>query len=162
VALRRQRQAFVRLRLAAGRAGYLRIRTDPAREAVPGDAGRGLEGPRPGQLADADPTYSADDETETAELLARVPREVALEWAQRVKPETTAQALQPARVGAFDALFFESSVPSRLGYDLHWRHWVFMHGNHCYFIVSTLPPDKESELLPDVQAMLASFRINTP
>jgi hypothetical protein len=107
-------------------------------------------------------TYSADDETETAELLARVPREVALEWAQRVKPETTAQALQPARVGAFDALFFESSVPSRLGYDLHWRYWVFMHGNHCYFIVSTLPPDKESELLPDVQAMLASFRINTP
>jgi hypothetical protein len=103
-------------------------------------------------------TYSADNPADEAELFQKVRAEVALEWAQRVRRDATADDMKPAKVGDFDALHYTAMVPSQLGGELRWRQWVFMAGNRCYFIVSTITPDLEDEIFPDVEAMLGTFR----
>jgi len=104
-------------------------------------------------------TYSAKDKAAEPELFERVRQAVALDWAQRVKPDAKAADLKPAKVGTFDALFFESMIDARDGGKVRWRHWVFMAGNECYFIVSTIFPDHEDTLFPDVEGMLKTFQI---
>ena len=39
--------------------------------------------------------------------------------------------------------------------------WGLVVENKCYFVVSTIFPEFEDKIFPDVEAMLASFRINT-
>lgn len=107
-------------------------------------------------------TYTARDKAKEPELLERVRTEVALQWAQRVKQDAIAAHLKPAKVGPFDALFFDAMLKARNGAQVHWRHWVFMAGNQCYFIVSTIFPEGEKTLLPDVEGMLKTFRIKAP
>ena len=107
-------------------------------------------------------TYSAKDKATEPELFERVRKAVALEWAQRVKQGAQAGDLKPAKVGPFDSLFFESMIDARTGGKVHWRHWVFMAGNQCYFIVSTIFPDDEKTYYPDVEGMLKTFRIKKP
>ncbi|HLX62952.1 MAG TPA: hypothetical protein VKX17_16895, partial [Planctomycetota bacterium] len=65
-------------------------------------------------------------------------------------------------VGSFDALYFESMVPSQLKKEIRWRQWVFMDGERCYFIVSTIFPDNEAKIFPDVEKMLQSFKAKKP
>jgi hypothetical protein len=105
-------------------------------------------------------SYSADDGAKTKELLQRIPTEIALEWARRVKPQATSAELKKTKVGEFDAILFEASLKSKAGSEVHWRHWVFMADSHCYLFLSTIFPDKEATLLPDVEAMLKSFRLS--
>ncbi|WP_395743872.1 hypothetical protein [Prosthecobacter sp.] len=105
-------------------------------------------------------TYSAKKKEDEAALFEKVRKEVALEWAKRVKPEAKAEDLKPAKVGAYEALHFEAMIPARTGGDVHWRHWVFMVDNACYFIVSTIFPEKEAEYFPDVEKMLGSFTVD--
>lgn len=104
-------------------------------------------------------TYSSDDKTKGKDLLNRVPREVALEWAKRAKDEVDPKELKPAKVGSYDALSFETMMPLRDGSTVRWRHWVFMVENKCYCVISTIFPQYESRVFPDVQGMLASFTI---
>lgn len=103
-------------------------------------------------------TYSASKKANEAALFAKVRQEVALEWAQRVKKDAKAEDLKPVKVGGFDALHFDAMVPSQDDKDIRWRHWVFMVDNACYFIVSTIFPEMEEQLFPDVQTMLGSFK----
>lgn len=102
--------------------------------------------------------YSAKKGEDVDKLMLQVRKEVSLEWAGKVYPKIDEKDLKPDKVGAFDALHFEASVPSRLGKDVHWRQWVFMAGNRCFFIVSTLFPEQEETVWPDVQEMLKSFK----
>ena len=44
--------------------------------------------------------------------------EVALEWAQRVNEKAKQEDLKPANVGTFDALFYESMIPSQLDKEI--------------------------------------------
>lgn len=107
-------------------------------------------------------TYSPNGQDALPDFYTGVRAAVALEWAQLVHEGAKPEDLRPAKVGAFDALYYETMVTSSLDEDLRWRHWVFMVDNACYFVVSTLPPKRESELLPDVESMLASFQITSP
>jgi len=102
--------------------------------------------------------YSAKKGEDEGMLMARVRKEVSLEWAGRVYPKVGEKDLKLAKVGAFEALHFEASVPSRLGKNVHWRQWVFLAGDRCFFIVSTLFPEQEETVWPDVQKMLESFQ----
>lgn len=102
-------------------------------------------------------TYSASAPSGQAELYKRVPGEVALEWAKRVQPKATREDLKPAKVGQYDAIFFESMVKSQMKKPVHWRQWVFMVGNTCYFIVSSILPENDSKIYPDVEQMLKTF-----
>ena len=67
--------------------------------------------------------------------------------------------VKPTKVGPYDALYFETLMTIRDGSTIRWRQWVFMVDNRCYFVVSTILPQLESQILPDVRAMVASFRI---
>jgi hypothetical protein len=104
-------------------------------------------------------TYSADDATKTADLLTRIRREQALEWAQRVKEAANEKELVERKVGPYDALYFEALIPTKLGKDFRWRHWVFMVDNRCFMAVSTIDPELEGKILPDVQAILGTLKV---
>lgn len=104
-------------------------------------------------------TYSSDGTTTEREFQEKIETAVALQWAQRVNADAVQQDLQPAKVGAFDVLFYESMADSQLDQDIKWRQWVFMVDSRCYFIVSTILPEFESEIFPDVEKMLASFQV---
>jgi hypothetical protein len=103
-------------------------------------------------------SYSSDDKAKEKDLLNKVRTEVALEWAQRVAENVDRERLKPAKVGPYEALSFEAMVPSQLNKELRWRQWVFMAENKCYFVVSTILPDLDDKIFPDVQKMLTSFR----
>ena len=104
-------------------------------------------------------TYSADDEESESNLFEKVRAEVALEWAQRVFEDATADNLKPAQVGPYPALHFDKLLTGQNGKQIRWRHWVCMVENKCYFIVSTIIPDLENTIYPDVEKMVASFRV---
>lgn len=101
--------------------------------------------------------YSCDDRAKTPELLMQIPRDVALDGARRVKPDASGSELKAAKVGKYDALLFEATLKAREGGDVNWRHWVFMAGDRCFLVVSTLFPDQEKALLPEVESMIRSI-----
>jgi hypothetical protein len=104
-------------------------------------------------------TYSSENKQKEKELLKRVPAEVALEWARRVHESATEKDIKPGKVGPYNALFFETMVPAKDGHKLHWRQWVFLVDKKCYFVVSTIFPEFEKAIYPDVEKMLKSFQI---
>ena len=106
-------------------------------------------------------TYSSDEKTSQQDFANEIRSAVALQWAQRVNGNAKSEDLQSAKVGAFDALFYESMIPSQSNKEIKWRQWVFMVGNKCYFIVSTIFPEFEDKIFSDVQKMLASFRVKS-
>jgi hypothetical protein len=102
--------------------------------------------------------YSADDQADESKLLEKVPVELALEWVSRIQEQASVEDIKPAKVGDYDALFFEADIPSQLGQQIHWRQWTFMVGNRCYFLVSTILPRLDDKIYPDVEKILATFR----
>ena len=104
--------------------------------------------------------YSTKKRDGQAALMNRVRREMSLDWAHRVKPEAAEADLKPAKVGEFEALHFDAMVPANDGRKVHWRQWVITAGDRCYFIISTLFPDQEERLLPDVEEMLRTFALS--
>ena len=106
-------------------------------------------------------TYSSDDKTPANEFFMQIREQVALDWARRAKPDAKPADLKPAKVGRFEALYYESMVPSQLGKEIKWRQWVFMAGNQCYFVVSTILPELDKDIFPDVQKMLESFTVGS-
>ena len=102
-------------------------------------------------------TYSHNKKEKETELFERVRSEVALEWAQRVHEGAKAKDLKPSHVGSYEAVYFEAMIPSQLGKDIRWRQWVFMVDHRCYFIVSTILPEFDETIYPDVLAMIKSF-----
>ena len=104
-------------------------------------------------------TYSAGEKDPPKDFAGRIRSVVSLEWAQRVSRTAKAEDLKPAKVGESEALYFEAMVPSHFGKDLRWRQWVFLVDNRCFFVVSTIAPDLDQKIFPDVKKMLESFRI---
>jgi hypothetical protein len=107
-------------------------------------------------------TYSSDKNIDPRGFSGQIRTAVALEWAHRVREDAREEDLQAAHVGPYDALYFESLIPSQLGKDVRWRQWVFMVDHQCYFIVSTILPELDDEIFPDVKKMVASFRHEQP
>lgn len=101
-------------------------------------------------------TYSFDGDR--AAGMEKIVKSIALDWASRVKEGTSENDLGQKRIGAYDALTFETTIPSRLGMDLIWRHWVFAAEDRCYFVVSTLDQKHLKQQAADIDAMLDSFK----
>ncbi|WP_298868350.1 hypothetical protein [uncultured Gimesia sp.] len=104
-------------------------------------------------------TYSSSEKIADQKFKDKIRLDMAMDWAQRMNKKATLKDLKPAKVGRFDALYYESMVPSQLNKDIRWRQWVFMDGNQCYFVVSTILPEMEDKIFPDVKKMIASFKI---
>ncbi|MEZ0389313.1 MAG: hypothetical protein ACAI34_19705 [Verrucomicrobium sp.] len=107
-------------------------------------------------------TYSAKDPEKEPELMKKVREEMSMEWSRRIGKEAKADDLVAAKAGPYDALYFEALIPSQLEKEIRWRQWVFTVGNQCFFIVSTILPEMEETLFPDVKQMLGSFKMKTP
>lgn len=105
--------------------------------------------------------FTSINKSNEGELLKQVPDEVSIEWARRVQPKAKKTDLKPSKVGTYDAVSFDSLVRAQGGKDVRWRQWVFMAGNQCFFIVSTIFPEGESKIFPDVEAMLKSFKLRS-
>ena len=107
-------------------------------------------------------TYSSEEKAAKQDFANEIRSAVALEWAQRLNEKVQQEDLKPAKVGAFDALYYESMLPAQPGQrEIRWRQWAFMVDTKCYFVMSTIPLDLEEALVPDVEQMLASFGVKT-
>ncbi|QDV18215.1 hypothetical protein Pan153_28720 [Gimesia panareensis] len=104
-------------------------------------------------------TYSSDKTPTDPKFFEKIRQDVSLEWAQKMNPKATLKDLQIKPVGKFQALYYEAMIPSIFKKDVKWRQWVFMDGNQCYFIVSTILPELEDKIYPDVEQMLKSFKV---
>lgn len=104
-------------------------------------------------------TFSADDAVDEAQVFDSVRRDIALEWAWLVNEKAAAEDMRPAMVGAYEALHYDVSVSSQPDKTTRWRQWVFFVKDRCYSILSVIEPEFEDEVFPDVQAILASFRM---
>jgi len=103
-------------------------------------------------------TFTTDD-ADKAKFLRELPYDVSLDWARKVNQQAKLDDLKTAKVGPFDAVYYEAMIPSQAGKDIRWRQWVFVAGDRCYFVVSTIFPDFEDQIFPDVQAMLKTFEL---
>lgn len=102
--------------------------------------------------------YSADDSARE-KLRAEVCRDVSLHWLRRLGMSDEPDRFQTAKVGAYDALFFDKLISTPDGKQLHWRQWVFMAGDQCYAVISTIFADLDEAIYADVEKMLPTFRI---
>jgi hypothetical protein len=103
-------------------------------------------------------TYSTDRNKPPKDLFQKVMTEVSLKMVRRARPEVREEDLKPAKVGSYDALFFETIVPGANGSEVHWRQWAFMVDDRCYFILNIAVPQFKDVVFPAVDSMLASFR----
>jgi hypothetical protein len=103
-------------------------------------------------------TYSPEKGEVTPEFINKTRLNISLTWAQRVRPETKSKDLITTKVGSYEALYFESMTKSQLGEEIKWRQWVFFVGNEAYFIVSTILPEFEDKIFPDVKKMISTFQ----
>jgi hypothetical protein len=99
--------------------------------------------------------YSADKEEEKPALYARVREAQALKFCplEFVK----VQDMTTAKVDGADALYYETSKVPRPNNT--WRQWMFVKDGSAFGIASSIDKDHEVEILPDVQAMVASFKL---
>ncbi|MHB9140155.1 MAG: hypothetical protein ACYC4Q_12195 [Victivallaceae bacterium] len=102
-------------------------------------------------------TYSFD--SQQPGNMEKVRDEMALQWGRRVQKGVELKDMKHVKVGAYDALFFETVISAANGKKVCWRQWVFTADNACYFVVSTIFPEYEKRIYPDVVAMLKSFQI---
>lgn len=107
-------------------------------------------------------TYSCEDGADEDEFYREICRAVSMKWAQTANRDVEPNDLQATKVGGFDALYYKSMLPSKAGEpEIRWRQWAFMVDSKCYFIMSAIPLEQEAALVPDVEAMVASFRLRS-
>lgn len=107
-------------------------------------------------------TYSPSKKDDEQKFSDKIRTDVSLDWARRVEPKANEKDFEEAKVGQFDALHYEVLLKGQAGQEIRWRQWVFMDGNKCYFIVSTIIPNLEDQIYPDVKQMLETFEIKKP
>jgi hypothetical protein len=98
-----------------------------------------------------------DDAGKQAETQAKAPEKVCIDAYKKVKPIAAARDLTKAKVGPYDAFYCEHSLPIKTGENIRWRQWNFIVGDQLMYVVSTIPKEKESELLPAILEMVKSF-----
>lgn len=106
-------------------------------------------------------TFSTDEVSEAQQkaLMKRVRKEICLKFASSAKKSVQEAELKKAKVGDYNALYFETEVPTKTGYKARWRQWAFTVEDRCFIAVSTIFPTYEEKLWPQVQEMLTSFEL---
>jgi hypothetical protein len=104
-------------------------------------------------------TYSASKEKEGKTLFNKVRDDIALRFARMFKKDVTADAMTKTKVGDYEALYFMIAAP---GTGIVWRQWAIVNSGKAFCIVSAIKPEQEKDILPDVEAMVKSFKIAKP
>lgn len=112
-------------------------------------------------IFDLGPFSSSNQSEDKQEFCKKVKTEVSLFWAKKATQNKTVKAsdFSEDKVGKYSALYYENLIPTRTLYKAKWRQWVFMDKNRCYVILSTIFPNYETRVYPDVQSMLKSFKV---
>ena len=72
------------------------------------------------------------------------------------KPPTLAE-MQAQRIAGAEALYLRTATPRPGGI---WRQWSFVVDGHAFMIVSAMPQEREAALAPEVDRMVASFKLS--
>jgi hypothetical protein len=67
--------------------------------------------------------------------------------------------MSTVKVGGVDALHLTADTPRPGGV---WRQWSFVADGHAFVIVSAMPKDRQDQLLPAVEGMVGSFKLQSP
>jgi len=104
-------------------------------------------------------TYSFDekDPEKRRAVRNRIRYDLAQRFARSFKKDVTESDMTKVEVGGAEALHFETNTPKRP--SARWRQWAFLAGGRGYVIVSIIEKENTKRLLPDVQAMVKSFRL---
>jgi len=98
--------------------------------------------------------YSGLKESESKE----VRDSIALRFAKTVAPSADFDQMKEVTVNGASALYFEVKSPKTP--DTQWRQWAFVKNGQAFIIVSSIELKNEGKLLPEVQAMVDSIRLN--
>jgi hypothetical protein len=97
--------------------------------------------------------YSIDKASGEGKLFADVGDAIALLFAQSFKEDVTPKEMTKVKVGSYEALHFKSDG------SVIWRQWAIVKDGKAFIIVSAIKPEHEAALFPDVEKMLATFKI---
>jgi len=103
-------------------------------------------------------TYSADTPEAANDLYQKVKESFAVTFAKHFKKDVTPADMKAVTVNTYPALHFEINVPS----GIIWRQWVIVEKGQAFVIVSSIKPEHDAQLYPDVKAMISSFKIASP
>jgi hypothetical protein len=98
--------------------------------------------------------FSAEKDQE--ELFLKVREYYALKSVEALK-DVTVKDMTKVKVDGAEALYLETSKVPRPNNT--WRQWAFVRDGYAFVIVSSIDKDNEERLLPDVRAMVNSFKL---
>jgi hypothetical protein len=104
-------------------------------------------------------TYSAGKEDQRQALYGKVRDALALQFAKMFKKDVTTDAMTKLKVGKCEALYFTIAAPQT---GIVWRQWVIVDSGQAFCVVSAIKPEQEKEIVPEVEAMVKSFKIAKP
>jgi hypothetical protein len=103
-------------------------------------------------------TVSADDD-EDREVIKKARAYFAVGQVSNWPDPPTEQEMSTVQVAGVEALYLKIDTPRPGGV---WRQWSFLVDGHAFVIVSAMPKDREAQLLPAVEKMVASFQVHAP
>ncbi|MEZ4490613.1 MAG: hypothetical protein R3F51_23810 [Cyanobacteriota/Melainabacteria group bacterium] len=89
-------------------------------------------------------------------LMEKAVKDVALTFAAKTGKSPAEIKFSRQKVGGKDALFYQCEVQTRTGFKAVWRQWAFYSGDRVYIAISTIFPNFEEKLYPQVKEMLSS------
>ena len=101
-------------------------------------------------------TYSFSDKEK--DNFSKIQEDIALRFASNFKKDVAVKEMSTVRVGKYDSLHFEISVPQT---GIIWRQWILVESGMAFAIVSAIRPEHEKKILPDVEKMLKSFTVKS-
>lgn len=96
----------------------------------------------------------------TAEKLKEVRNGNALNWGTMVDSSATLEKMKEVKIGDSEALYYETTSVKRPGNQ--WRQWSFIKGGEAFLIVSSIDQPNAAKLVPQVEEMVASFKLVEP
>ncbi|HMO20325.1 MAG TPA: hypothetical protein PKC98_05090 [Candidatus Melainabacteria bacterium] len=91
-------------------------------------------------------------------ILKKATEEVALSFAAKTGKAPEEIKFTRQKVAGKDALFYQCEVQTRTGYKALWRQWTFYAGDRVYIAISSIFPNYEEKLYPQVKEMLATLQ----
>lgn len=93
------------------------------------------------------------------EQLKELRADNALQFAEKISSNVTVSDMKTVTVDGCEALAFASKAPMD---GRRWRQWAFIKKGELFVIVSAYSDDNESKIVPDVDAMVATFHVLEP
>lgn len=81
----------------------------------------------------------------------------AMNFARMLDKSANIEAMKELKVDGCDAIYFETKAPGRP--DCQWRQWSLIKNGEAFVIVSSIDGKNATKLVPEVQAMVASFHV---